>query len=808
MPIASQELRGAARRLLRAPGFSAVIVVTLALAIGADTAIFSLVDAVLVHPLPYGDPGRLVMIWEDHSQEGGEARFSVARATFADLRRECRSFADMTAQWSELFNLTGAGEPESVRGARVSANFFTLLGVEPMLGRGFLPEEARSGAAPAAVLSHSLWQRRFAGDRRILGQSLRLDDQVFTVVGVMPPALAVPYFFRAPKDNVEAWVPLVIAGKQSTHGDRVLQVIGRLAPGRTLAQARAETAALARRLATAFPESNAKVGVTLVPLQEQLFGNLRLPVLVLLGAVTCVLLIACANVAGLLLARTLARGREVAVSAALGASRPRLVWQVLGEGLLLAALGGLAGLLVAIWASRLLAGLIPADVPHVAAVRIDAAVLGYAVALTLLTGVGCGLVPALRATGGDLQTALRQAGRSDPRGGRQRGRSALVVGQVALTLLLLIGAGLMLESLQRLRRVDPGFRAENVLKLKLALPPVRYPDEHRQVAFFRDLLQRLESLPGVVAAGGNTRLPLDPGYGTGKLVVEDKPVPMGEEPRVGVRIVTPHYFRALGIPLLRGRELSDHDGPHTRLVALVNRTLARRTWPGEDPVGKRLALGGRGEPWDVVVGVVGDVAHDSLASEPAPEAYLPHTQNASDWFQIVVRTRGDPLVLAAAVRREVRALDRDQPVVGVATLRQHVDETLSRRRFSLVLLGGFAALALVLSAVGVFGLMSYLASRRTWEIGLRMALGARRSQVLGLILGQALRLTLFGIALGLAAGSLLTRWLASQLFQISPTDPLTFLACAAFLAAVAAAAGYLPSRRAAGADPAAALRWE
>jgi putative ABC transport system permease protein len=796
-----RELALAARRLVRSPGFTGLVLLILALTIGADTAVFSLVDAVLLRPLPYGDPDRLVAVFEDHSRLGGEARMSIAPPTLRDFGGN-HAFSGVASQLVTPLSLTGDGDPESLRSARVSTDYFDVLRVKPLLGRAFQPDE---GQAHSAVLSYALWQRRFGGDRRILGRTLTLDGEGYVVVGVMPRDFAVPLFLRAPRESLELWVPWQARPEDDIHSLRILQGIGRLAPGAGLTEARAEVEATARRLEAEHPESNASVGATLVPLREQIFGDLRKPVLVLLCGALLVLLVTGANVAGLLLARGLARDRELAVLGALGASRSRLAGQVLAESLLLWLAGGVAGLLVALWGIRLLVGLLPADVPHLTDVRLDGSVVFWALAAALLAGLLCALAPAVRAAVCDLGRALGGS-RGTPGGARGVTRGALVAGQIALTLVLLLGAGLLLRSFRSLTRVDPGFRPAGVLIFRMTLAGDRYADDAAQTAFFTELFHRLEALPGVVSAGGSTRLPLDPAYGSGAIKFEGKPVPQGQEPTIGVSVVSPGYFRTLSVPQIAGRPLSERDDTRSPSVVLVNAAFARRFWPGENAVGKRLSIGREATTWREVVGVVGDVAHDSLAAERQPAIYVPYTQNSTRGFQVVVRTAGDPMTVVGPARREIAALDPSLPLVDVAPLSRHVDEALARPRFSLSLVGLFAALTLALSALGIFGLVSYNAAQRTWEAGVRVALGADRGKVLRMFVEEALRLTAAGLVLGLIGGWMATRWLSGQLFGVSATDPVTFLGSALLLAAVALLAGWLPARRAARLDPATALR--
>jgi putative ABC transport system permease protein len=796
------ELRQTWRGLLRSPGFTAVTTLILALAIGANTAIFSLIEGVLLRPLPFVAPGRLVVVWEDHSRAGGGDRVSLAPATVEDFRRT-GAFSGLAAQWTLPVTLTGAGEAQALRAAQVSPEFFAVLGVPPLLGRTGGPGEG--AAERTTVLSHALWRRRFGGDPEILGRAVILDGKPFSVIGVMPPELRVPLFFREPRESTELWLPLEIPPPMDNYDAHVLQVVGRLAPGRSLESARAELAAAGRRLTAEVPQSWAGVGTVAVPLEEQIVGDVRPVLLVLQGAVGLVLLVACANLGSLLLARALTRGRDLWVRTALGAGRFRLVRFVLGESLLLALLGGGIGFLLAFWGSRLLVRLAPPDTPRLEDVGLDAGTLAFALGLALAASLGFGL-PALRALGTGAG-AFRTGGRGSTAGrGQGRLRDALVAGQITLTLVLLVGAGLLGQSFLRLRRVDPGFQADHVLTLKIALPPTRYADPRGQARFFEELFRRVRTVPGVTAAGGITRLPLDTGWGSAPISVGGGLVEGQEQPLAGIRQVTAGYFDALGIPLRAGRGLRVADDERAHPVVLVNETLARRFWPEGRAVGRRLRIGPPGEPWREVVGVVGDVSYDSLAATPEPEVFVPHTQLPSDWLQLVVRAGGDPLGVAAGVRGAVRELDRDLPVVDVRPLSEQVSASLAGPRFSAFLVASFASVALALSATGVFGLTAYTVASRTREIGIRMALGARPGDLLRWIVGHSARLAAVGVALGLAAGLPLARALASQLFGVTVLDLPTFAGGALFLGGVCLAASYLPARRAARRDPRMALQ--
>jgi putative ABC transport system permease protein len=804
-----QDLGFGLRMMRRNPGFTFVAVVALALGVGANTAIFSVVNTVLLRPLPFKDPSRLVVLWEDNTKQGFP-RNSVSPANFADYRDQNQVFQGMAAFTPRSFNLTGEGEPERIDGLRVSANLLTLLGVTPQLGRPFTGEEDRPGAARAVILGDRLWRRRFGSDPSVVGKTVTLDGNGYTVVGVMPPGFQFRGAFPDAKDDL--LVPLVFGPKEAaSRGNHYLEAVARLKDGVTLEQARAEMTTIAERLQRQYPAYDSGIGAAVVPLHEQLVGDIRPALLVLMGSVVLVLLIACANVANLLLARAASRQREIATRVAIGASRTRLVRQFLAESLLLAAVGGVFGLLLSVWVMRAIKAFMPEDVSQVKSVTLDARVLGFTALLSLMTGLVFGLAPALQASNLNLNETLKEGGRDSASGNRgRRVRAALVVAEIAVSFVLLVGAGLLVNSFVRLRNVDPGFDYENLLTMRVELPPQRYQDRPRRSAFYTELLRRVEALPGVKSAAVTSPLPLIYDGDSMGVAIEGRPAPPpGQEPDIVTRVVSPHYFRAMGIRLLRGRELGDQDGPNSQPAAVISETMARRYWPGEDPIGKRVAPGSAREhgEWISVVGVAGDVRQSELGSEPKPQMYLPYEQ--SDEFvprDLVVKTEGEPLALAPAVRGEVWGIDRHQPVSNVAAMQDLVSESLARQRFSVLLLGAFAGVALVLAAVGIYGVMSYSVAQRTHEIGVRMALGARPRDVLGLAVGQGLKLVLAGVVIGVASALAMTRVMASLLFQVSPADPATYAAISLTLAGVATAACLVPARRAAKVDPLIALR--
>ncbi|HZI17771.1 MAG TPA: ABC transporter permease [Pyrinomonadaceae bacterium] len=804
-----QDLRYGLRTLAKNPGFTAVAVIALALGIGANSAIFSVVNTVLLRPLPYKDPDRLVVVWEDRSKNG-YPRDTPAAGNYVDWRDQNQVFEGMAAVANQSFNLTGSGEPERIDGRNVSAGLFPLLGVEPQLGRGFLPEEDQPGAGRVVVLSHGLWQRRFGADPSIVGRELTLNGVSHTVVGVMPAG----FQFPTPEDQL--WVPIAFTSQEAANrGRHYLQVFARLKPGVGMEQAQAEMNTISARLQQQYPNTNTNVGAAIVPLHEQLVGDIRPALLLLLGAVGFVLLVACANVANLLLARAAARQKEVALRVALGANRARLLRQFLTESVLLALLGGAVGLLLALWGVNLLRAFMPEGVSQARAVAVDARVLGFTLLVSVLTGLAFGLVPALQASRFNLNETLKEGGR-DAAGGRRGGRvrSALVVMEVAVSLVLLIGAGLLINSFLRLRSVDPGFHTENLLTMKVVLPQTKYPDQARRTAFYNELLERVRSLPGVKSAAVATNLPLTFKGNAIGVSIEGQPDPgPGQRPSVVTRVISPDYFRTMGIQLSQGRQFGDHDRVDSPAVAVISETAARRFWPGEDPLGKRLTPGAAAsadpDDWITVVGVARDVRQFELDAEPKPQMYLSYQQ--ASFFEprdLVVGTEVEPLSLAGAVRQAVWSVDRDQPVSDIRSMEDILSASVARQRFSTLLLAVFAGVALVLAAVGVYGVMSYTVAQRTREIGIRLALGAQRRDVLRLAVGQALRLVLIGVAVGLAGALMLTRVMSSLLYGVSATDPATLIAVPLILAGVALLASYIPARRATRVNPLIALRYE
>jgi putative ABC transport system permease protein len=814
METVLQDLRYGFRMLAKKPAFTAIAVLALALGIGANTAIFSVVNTVLLKPLPFKNPDQLMMVWEDNTKQGFP-KDTPAPGNYVDWRDQNQVFESMAAIADQTFNLTGVGEPEKLEGQRVSASFFPLLGVEPALGRSFLPEEDSAGGERVVIISDGLWQRRFGSDPDIVGKQMTLNSQPYTVVGVLPKSFKFPDPSQSSTEESAVWVPMAFSSQEAgNRGGHYLLVYARAKSGVTVQQAQADMSTIAARLQQQYPDTNTSVGALVTSLHEQVVGDIRPALLIMLGAVGFVLLIACANVANLLLARAAARQKETAIRTALGASRSRLIGQFLTESIMLSGLGGLLGLLLAFVGMKLLASLMPANLFQAKEITIDGKVLGFTLVVSLLTGVIFGLVPALQASRPDLNETLKEGGKGTVAVARSRVRSLLVISEVALALVLLIGAGLLINSFLRLRSVDPGFNAANLLTMKVVLPRSKYPDAARRTAFYNELLQRVESLPGVESAGIITNLPLTFKGNSGGITIEGRPEPAPDERVIVItRTISPDYFRTMNTPVLKGRQFTPQDTPDGAPVVIISETAARQFWPGEDALGKRIKMGGfdSEEPWLSVVGIVKDVRQFELDIDPKPQAYFPYTQMTYSFLaprDLVVRTSVDPISLAAVVRNEVWAVDKDQPVSNITTMNEILSGSVAKQRFNTLLLAIFAAVALVLAAVGIYGVISYSVTQRTHEIGIRMALGATSTDVLRLVVGQGFKLVTIGVAIGLVSAFILTRLMASLLFGVSATDPVTFVAISAVLVAVAMLASYIPARKATRVDPMIALRYE
>ena len=812
----AMDARYACRMFARNPMFTLLAVAALTLGIGANTAIFTIVNGVLVRPLPYEAPDRLVMVWSTNAVEHRE-RDVVAPLDFLDYRK-ASAFADMQAAYSFVVGaaLASPAGADQILVSVVTPGMFEMLGRRPLLGRTFTSDDVQT----AIVVGHGFWQRRLGGDPNVIGRVLTINNQPRTIVGVMPTGFVFPYktmlgpsgFSRS--IDVEAWLPLEFVTADSratgvatlTRSARFLSVVGRLKPGVTARQAEAEVQGIAAQLAAANPESNRAVSSTVVPLHEQAVGAMRPALTLLLGGVGFVLLMACVNLANLLLARSSVRRREMAVRSALGAARGRLVRQTLVETLILSCAGGVLALVAVRWSIGTLLSLAPADMPRLAEVRADLPVLAFTFALSVVTGLAIGLVPGLAVSRPALQTTLKDAGRGTTSGrGQRRLRAALVVAEVALAVVLTLGGGLLLRSFLSVLAVDPGFKPDHVLTLQIALPNA-YGTADQRRALYADLFSRIEAIPGVTSAGGTTRLPLGSTNVTTKVDVEGRSLPPSEWPEVEFRRAIRNYFPAMGIPLLRGRTFTDQDGPAAPLVVVINERMAARLLPGEDPVGRRIRWGSASAPWVTIVGVIGDVRHSTLEAEPPPELYTWYLQNPPTNPFIVVRSTVDAASLTATVRAAVQAADKQIAAYDIRPMAQVRSESVAQRRFVLLLVGAFGVLALVMAAVGVYGVMTLVVSERTAEIGIRLALGAAPSHVLRGVLAEGLTLTAAGIAAGLAISLAILPLLSTQLYGIRTFDPPTLAAVPGVLLAVAALACLVPAWKAMAVDPVEALR--
>ena len=807
-----RNVRYGLRSLVKARSFTLFAVVTLALGIGATTAIFSVAHTVLLRPLPFGDPERIVMVWENNPRlKLGVDRLPASPADFLDWREQNKVFDQMAAFTTFSFSLTGQDLPEKVDGVLASASFFQALGVEAAKGRTFLPGEDKPGAENVVVISDNLWKRRFGSDPNIVGRELTLTGRKYSVVGVMPPGFAFPDNTSVPDlgftSHTEVWAPLPFDDAAAKDRRTLsLPVIARLKPGVSREQAQADMGNVAARIDQQFKKS-AGFGAEVVPLREQVVGDIKLALLVLLGTVAFVLLIACANVANLLLAWFLRRQKEFVVRTSLGATRAHLVKQMLTESTVLALVGGGLGLLLASAGTSALLAISPESIPRSGEVGVNFWVLGFAVLVSLVTGALTGLMPALQASKTDIAGALKEESRGSTGGLRsKRLRQLLIVSEVGLTLVLLIGAGLLINSYRRLHQVSTGFNPDGVLTMQLALPDYKYPKDEQKADFFNRLLQRLSALPGAEAAAVSTSVPLSGTDTSTSFDVEGR-APAQEKPLASLSVVSPDFFKALAVPLLRGRAFTERDTATAPPVALVNDAMAKTYFPGEDPLGKRVAVAIEGgKVLREIVGVVGSVRSTSLDAEAKPAVYAPFGQLSPQPVFLVVRSKGDPLRMATPVRNEVLGVDRDQPVYDVKSMRQVMSDATARQSFSMSLLSTFAALALVLSVVGVYGVMAASVSQRRHEIGVRMALGARPGDILKLVMRQGAFIILLGMLVGLVAAFALTRVIASLLYGVSATDATTFLVAILVLTAVAALAIFIPARRAARLDPTVALR--
>jgi len=803
------DIRYGVRGLLKRPGFTAIALITLALGIGANTAIFSVVNAVLLRPLPFRDPDQLVIVWED-ATFAGFPRNTPAPANYVDWKTQNQSFVDMAASHETSFNLTGDGEPERVAAYSVNANFFPLFGVQPLLGRSFSEEEDHPGANKVAVLSYSLWQSRYGGDRQILNRDIQLNGEKHTVIGVMPASFQ---FFES---DVRLWVPLALDQEDlANRGGHYLKVVARLKPGVTIAQAQADTDAIMRRIALDHPGETmeGKLGAVVLPMREQMVGESRGSLIVLLVAVAFVLLIACANVAGLLLARAVGRRREIALRVALGAGRGRVIRQLLTESLLLASVAGVLGSLLAYWSFTFLQGLVPEEMALSTPLNLDTRILAFTLLISVVTGIIFGLVPALQAANIDLNDALKQSSTRTTSTGRLRG--AMIVFEVALSLVLLVGAGLLIQTLFQLFRQYSVLEPEKVLTMRTILPREKYKEPQQRDNFYQQVLQRVEHLPGVVSAGYSTSIPLAWKGGTSGFYPEGvtSPIP-GMAYDANHRQVSANYLQAMNVPLRQGRYFESSDNAQSMLVAIVNETMARQYWPGENALGRRFKLGGPEDtdvPWVQIVGVVADIRQMGLDEPVKAEMYFPYQQGQMIWYtprDLVIRTNGDTSGVVGSVRQVIREVDPDQPVSNIATMAEVLGTEAAQRRMGMIMLVGFAALALLLASLGIYGVLAYFVTQHTAEIGVRQALGATPRNILFLVLKKGMGLTLAGIVIGLICSFVLTRLMSSLLFGVKASDPLTFVTVPLVLGLVALLACLIPARRATRIDPLVALRYE
>lgn len=815
-----QDLRYGFRTLRKSKGFAAAAVLVLALGIGANTAIFSVVDAVLLRPLPFRHPEQLVQIWHVPPQKSfpGMKEFAVSAANYLDWSAENHVFQQTAIyKWSS-YNLTGKGEPRSVNGRGVSSEFFPLLQAEPMLGRVFSRDEDRPGRDQVVILSESFWRDQFGADPNIVGHDITLDGAGYRVIGVMPAKFQFP-IASDPVDTVKLWTPIAMTDREkAVRGEHHYLVIARLRPDVSVQQAQAEMNAISQRLEQEYPADDKGWGAVVKPLREELVGDVRTPLLVLLGAVALVLLIACANAANLVLARTVSRQKEIAVRSALGASRARVVRQVIAETVVLSLAGGALGLLIAHFGVKLIVAFLAAKLPRASEISVDGPVLAFTLSISLLAGILAGLVPALRLSKVNVNDALKQGGRANSDAAGNRTRGLLVISEVALSLMLLIGAGLMIRSLWMLRNVDPGLDPHNVLAVIPSISQTAYPRPAQEIAFYHQLLERVRTLPGVESAGAIDSLPLNGGGSNQPIQIEGRPVQaMADQPEVAVRVISPGYLRSLRVPLLRGRDFGDQDTAESIGAVLISQSLAQRFWPNEDPVGKHLTMTFLPEKMREIVGVVGDVKDRGLdVAEPEATLYMPLGQLSAPataaWrsfpLWIVVRTTSQPGAVTAGVTNAIHQLNPGLPIFFVATMEDFVADSLSQQRFNMLLLAVFAGVALFLAGIGIYSVLAYTVRRRVREIGIRMALGAQTSDVVRMIVGEAMKPTAIGLVIGVAGALALGRFISSLIYGVKASDLSTFAAVSLILVAVSFAASIVPAYRATLVEPTNTLREE
>jgi putative ABC transport system permease protein len=813
MAILWQDLRYGARMLAKNPGFASVAVITLALGIGANSALFSVVNAILLRPFPYGEPERLVVVWETQLSQSLPAMFA-SPPNYRDWRGQQTVFDEMAAFNPRGFFLAQNAEQTRAQGAQVSATLFPLLQVKPLLGRTFSPDDENPGANRVVMLGYGLWARNFGGDRNVIGRSIIINEQPHTVIGVMPPEFNFPPPIdlegtSLPQRN-ELWVPFDLGRNAEQRGAHFMTVIARLKPGVVLERANEEMNTIAGRLERQYPASNAGWKIALVPLNQQALGKVDAALMALLAAVAFVLLIACVNVANMLLARSAGRAKEFAIRAALGAGQWRLVRQSLTESMLLGLSGGVAGLLLAYWGVKLIVGVAPQNIPRLEEVTVNSPVVVFTLALSLLTGVLAGIIPALRGPTARLYQTLKEGGSASGEGAAAWLRDGLVIAEVALALALLAGAGLFAQSFLRLRGVDKGFQSENVLTMSVRLPPSKYQQAGERSAAFTELERRLKTMPGVESVAFTSDIPIGADWqGTDFMIEGEPPPPPDQERHINWTTITPGYLRTMGVSLLRGREFTEQDGPDAPKVVLVNETLARRYFPNNDPIGKRIVTGFSTQFAREIIGVVKDIKHSDLQSASTAQVFAPYHQTSfNNTLSLLIRSRAPSASVFNAARDRILDFERGSAIYEARTMERVVAESIALPRFSMLLTGLFAVVAALLAAAGVYGVVSYVVSRHTREIGLRMALGAEPRDILKLIIGQGLRPVLIGAGVGVAASVALTRFLSSLLFGVSATDPLTFMVITLLLITVAGLACFIPARRAMKVDPMVALRCE